>query len=340
MRAFRSWTPDWNMQITQHDLSSIMNFQRFKFPTPVENFEDRWTTLISPKVIRDLKSEHLIETWSTSCRSQNMITHQSGTFRNSNSNTCRAFLQIDERRSSMRKSPKFWNLNSWLKFADYKTWSVINQETFRTSNSNTCLDFCRWMNIAQQSESHRSSETWTPDWSADHKTWPVINEELSKIQNSNTCREVCRSVNDAHQSESHRSSYIWTPDWNLQITKHDLSSIRNFQRFKFPTPVENFADRWTTLVSPKVTEVLTSEHLIETWSTSCRSQNMITHHSGTFRNSNNNTCRAFCKLMKVAHQSESHRSSETWTADWSLQITKHDQSSTRKLSELQIPTPV
>ena len=105
----------------------------------------------------------------------------------------------------------------------------------------------------------------------------------------------------------HSGPQVSTPDWNLKITDYDQSSIGNFQNFKFEHLSRILQ---SVLISQKVTEVLKLEHVVDV----CRSQNIISHQLSEFQNF----------------------STKAWTPCWSLQITKHDQSSTFRILNLNI----
>jgi len=217
------------------------------------------------------KCQHLIETW----RSQSMIFHQSGTFKDSNFQHLSRILQIDERRLAVRKSPKSLHLNTWLKLdqlhVDHRTWSLINQELSEIQIPTPVEHFANW--------------------------WTSLNSQ-----------KVTEVLKLEHLIE-------------VQITKHDQSSIRNFQRFKI----------WHLSRILQIGEHCSSVRKslnLNTWSKFADRRTWSVNNQEL-----SNTCREFCRLMNVVetlifnpksrrHHTRTDRLAESWILRPTQEINK------------------
>jgi len=183
------------------------------------------------------------------------------------------------------------------------------------------------MSVAQQSESRQRSGVWATSWNLQiiqHNQPSNRNYEIAKLYHLSRILQI-----DERRSSLWKSPKTWSMNTWLNVTDHTTQSAikQKFRNFKTVSPVEIFADRWASLITLKVTKDLKYEHLTEC----CRSYDTISHQAEISKFQNCITCRDFCRSMSVAHHFESQQRPEVWTPDWTLQIMKHDQPSSRNI---------
>jgi len=117
------WVTDKRRSDTRRLSQQLETFSIFKLQDLSRNLQidERCSS-----VQKSLKVWNKLECLSKVCRSWYMISQQLETFKIFKLQDLSRNLQIDERCSSVRKSPKFCNLSAWAKSADHDTRSGSN----------------------------------------------------------------------------------------------------------------------------------------------------------------------------------------------------------------------